>query len=289
MPPVPETLSALPPPAISVLIRTFNSDRTLRAVLSSLQLQPSDEVIVVDSGSNDNTIHCAKEFGAHVLCLDTPFNYSRALNRGFEIAANEWVIALSSHCIPASPSFLQNWRATLEFMPADVAVAFGPRYLSAHDLRTQRVKEFYCRETGADPVPIHGGSSNGAYRKSVWREHPFQEQLRTGEDGEWAAWAIRNNYRVAFIPDVPVLYRNQGSLGYMFRKGFTEAQVAGSRRLSLVTALCEFGVNSASLGWKWLRGMIEFGTLYRQLAHRAGAALGGALFSPSSSQDHDSP
>ena len=46
-------------PAISILIRTFNSAGTLPSVLDRLELQPEDEIIIVDSGSTDATLAIA--------------------------------------------------------------------------------------------------------------------------------------------------------------------------------------------------------------------------------------
>ena len=41
--------------AISVLIRTFNSGKTLEPVLAALALVEGDQLVVVDSGSTDAT------------------------------------------------------------------------------------------------------------------------------------------------------------------------------------------------------------------------------------------
>ena len=71
---------------ISVLIRTFNSAKTLDTVIQRLGLSVQDELIVVDSGSGDATLAVAQQHGARVLSLRGPFNYSKALNVGFEAA-----------------------------------------------------------------------------------------------------------------------------------------------------------------------------------------------------------
>jgi glycosyltransferase involved in cell wall biosynthesis len=47
--------------SISVIIRTFNSASTLPDVLEKLEPQPNDEIIIVDSGSSDQTLMIAKK------------------------------------------------------------------------------------------------------------------------------------------------------------------------------------------------------------------------------------
>ena len=55
------------PFAISVVIRTCDSARTLERVILGLGRAEGDEVIVVDSGSRDATLNIAKKHGAIIV------------------------------------------------------------------------------------------------------------------------------------------------------------------------------------------------------------------------------
>ena len=56
-----------PATAISVLIRTFNSGKTLERVLAALPLEEGDEFVVIDSGSTDATLAIARQRGVRVI------------------------------------------------------------------------------------------------------------------------------------------------------------------------------------------------------------------------------
>ena len=86
---------------ISVLIRTYKSAKTLNEALSGISLKHGDEIIIVDSGSTDATLHIAETYGAQIINAPRPFHYSKSLNLGFKAAKNHW---FSVHT--ASPKFL---------------------------------------------------------------------------------------------------------------------------------------------------------------------------------------
>ena len=56
---------------VSVVIRTLNEERYLPELLESIKAQKSErfsvEVVLVDSGSTDNTLMIAESFGARIV------------------------------------------------------------------------------------------------------------------------------------------------------------------------------------------------------------------------------
>ena len=63
------------------------------------------EVIVVDNGSRDESLAVAAELGARALLLGSNQGVSRALNRGIEAAAGDW-IALVNNDVELAPDWL---------------------------------------------------------------------------------------------------------------------------------------------------------------------------------------
>src|SRR6266511_1033211 len=116
--------------AISVLLRTYNSAKTLDRVIGGLGQRELDEVIVVDSGSKDSTLEIAGRHGAKIVIAEGPFNYSKSLNLGFKAAKNPWVLVLSSHSIPVVPALLDVYRQAIARFPSDVVVGYAPNTLT---------------------------------------------------------------------------------------------------------------------------------------------------------------
>jgi glycosyltransferase involved in cell wall biosynthesis len=274
-------MPASPPTVISVLIRTFNSGKTLELVLAALPLAEGDEFVVVDSGSTDATLAIASRHGARVIQPAGPFNYSKSLNLGFAAARNPWVLVMSSHCIPASAGMLGLLRQTASEAAAPVAVIYGqidlckPRDAAA-------APDYIDQARWERNRPRPGGNGLALYRRACWAEHPFAEDLVTAEDLEWFLWAMRRGYRALRVPQAWALYRNQGSLRHMFRKGWFETINAVTLinaqgpDLSQAEHFRNLLINAGSLVKKVLLGRIPPGTCLRQMAHALGAYLASA-------------
>ena len=272
-----------PRPGISVLIRTYNSARTLDDVLRRLPLADNDELIVVDSGSTDPTLSLAQSYHARIVRLDLPFNYSAALNRGFEAAANDWVLVISSHSIPQSQSLIETVRNFTRSAPADFVVGYGICHVSAlvpsgrHELQNEPSDNTF-RSLKVSEI---GGNGLAVYRRSVWLQHKFNEQVATAEDLEWFIWAQAKGYKAARVAGANVIYRNQGSLAHMFRKGWNEvkqAQILLPRPSDSITKICHGWVlGSLHLLKLTVLRQLPLSSMFRQQSHLLGAFLARLL------------
>ena len=266
------------PPSISVLIRTFNSEKTLDEVLTRLNPAERDEFIIVDSGSTDGTLAIAEKHQARIVEVPPPFNYSRSINAGFEVAQGDFVIVLSSHCLPLSHGLLSRMREVAAKSAADIAVCYGRISLFdpgtiAPKVTTADLNDWKSRKFRP------GGNGFAMYPTRFWHIHKFDENLKTAEDLDWLARVLAAGLRAASVADAVVLYRNQGSMRYMFRKGWNETLLARSiegftqKPTSIPKALRSFLTNCLHLTKFLLRGGLGPREYVKNVSHGLGSAM----------------
>ncbi|WP_022852610.1 glycosyltransferase family 2 protein [Thermodesulfatator atlanticus] len=78
---------------LSIVLITFNSERYLSKVLKSCIF--AQEIVIVDSGSTDNTEKIAREFGARFIPHEW-LGFGRQKQFAVEQARNDWVFVLDS-------------------------------------------------------------------------------------------------------------------------------------------------------------------------------------------------
>lgn len=78
---------------ISVIIVTKNEAHNIVPCLESVAW--ADEIIVLDSGSSDDTVRLAVAAGAHVIETDWP-GYGPQQNRGIDAATCDWIYSLDA-------------------------------------------------------------------------------------------------------------------------------------------------------------------------------------------------
>lgn len=79
---------------LSVVIITLNAERKLREVLSQA-CKISDDVVVVDSGSSDNSLQIAEQFQVKVL-KQTWLGYGPQKNFGNKQAKYDWILSIDA-------------------------------------------------------------------------------------------------------------------------------------------------------------------------------------------------
>src|SRR5262249_33745764 len=96
---------------VSVVIRSRNEECFIGAVLAEVFAQDYHapyEVVVLDSGSQDRTLDIVRTFPARLEHLPAEnFTFGYALNLGVRLAAGQYVVFLSAHCVPCNRSWLR--------------------------------------------------------------------------------------------------------------------------------------------------------------------------------------
>lgn len=80
--------------ALTVVIITFNEERNIARCIGSVQ-GLGDEIVVVDSGSSDETVNISLSMGARVIHHDFA-GYIEQKNFATEAAENDWILCLDA-------------------------------------------------------------------------------------------------------------------------------------------------------------------------------------------------
>ena len=193
---------ASPPPA-SVIVRSKDRADTIERTLRALRRQTvTPEIVVVDSGSRDATVRIARRF-CDALCEIRPeqFSYGGALNTGARMATAPVHFALSAHCAPSSPEWIE--RALAHYR--DPAVAATAGVLNFPD-RTPLGGPHRLADAAFARAHRFWGYSNhaGSWRAEVWRAIPFDERLPAAEDREWSWRVLDAGWQIMLDPALRV-------------------------------------------------------------------------------------
>lgn len=202
--------------SVAVVIRARNEAHFIGATLAAIvrpdACQP-DAVVVVDSGSTDGTVDIVRSFPQITLLQIRPqdFTYGYALNIGVAHAATDIVATLSAHSLPADNAWLAEM--VKPFTMPSVAGVYGRQRPRANATALERVGMWLTGVLGDKPRLLRDrplfSNANGAFRRSLWLEHPFDETLGGAEDIAWVRTMQERGYAVAYQPTA-IVYHSHG-------------------------------------------------------------------------------
>ena len=110
-------------PSISVIIPTKNAgpdfDRVL-AMLRRQEIEPAPEILVVDSGSRDETVEICRQYSVPVERIDPrEFGHGRTRNFGVSRTQGEIICLLTQDALPVDTKLL--WNLSQQFHSEEVA------------------------------------------------------------------------------------------------------------------------------------------------------------------------
>lgn len=207
------------PATVSVLIPTKNGAQYLAEVLSAIRQQQGDfrlcQIIAVDSGSRDATLHILQQYGVKMLQIPPhEFSHGKTRNLLASHGEGEYVVFLTQDATPANEHWLQNLLAPLR---ADVQIAGAySRHLprpTCHPMEWHRIVAFDCPPESSvrsaienpdfalHPERYRGfANTSSVLRRSVWEQVPFPD-VDFAEDQAWAERVLRAGYKTAYIAD----------------------------------------------------------------------------------------
>ncbi|HMJ01852.1 MAG TPA: glycosyltransferase [Conexibacter sp.] len=217
------------PPRASVIVRAKDSGRTVGRTLALIRAQTvAAEIVVVDSGSSDETLAIARAAADQVVEIPAErFSFGRALNVGAAAAEAPIHFALSSHVVPPDERWIE--RSLAQYARADVAGTSGAPMLPGSS--EPLTSTFHQTLADALAAPYWGFSNTASsWRAAVWQQLPFDEQLQACEDKEWALRALAAGWTIAVDPTLRVAdaHRHTPGLRHLYRRTRREAEAIAS-------------------------------------------------------------
>lgn len=80
---------------LSVALAVYNEEANLGECLESIK-ELTDDIVIVDGGSNDNTVQIAKSFGAKVLVEENRPNFHINKQHAIDACTHDWILQLDA-------------------------------------------------------------------------------------------------------------------------------------------------------------------------------------------------
>mgnify|MGYP000949138482 FL=1 len=242
-------------PFCSIIIRAYNEEKHIRRLLTGIAEQTIKDVqiILVDSGSTDNTVSETSGFGVEVVHIKPhEFSFGRSLNAGFAHAEADLVVMASAHVYPVYPDWLETLLAP--FADARVALTYGKQRgaPTSHFSEQQIFRTWYPEHSVAGQGFPFCNNANAAVRRSLWQEHPYDETLPGLEDLAWARWAQEKGASLHYVAEAEVIHVHNESTSGIFnryrREGMAFKQIYPDEKFTLGDLLKYFIHNVISDG-----------------------------------------
>lgn len=226
---------------VSVIIPVKNGDAwlgdTIPAILRQ-QIQGGLEIIVIDSGSTDNTLSLLKKYPVRVHPISPEeFNHGTTRNLGVTLASGKYVVMTVQDALPADENWLQH---LLDGFDDGTVAAVCGQQVVASDVDKNPVYWFrplsppgkkkiaFNSPIDFDALPpaekkaaCSWDNVNAMYRKDILQQLPFHK-VEFAEDALWAKDALRAGYSLAYNTAARVYHYHFETPDFTFRRNFTE-------------------------------------------------------------------
>lgn len=218
---------------VSVIIPTLNCEKTIEDLLKRLknQTQKADEIIIVDSESNDDTAKIAEKEGAKVIKIKRrDFDHGGTRNFAVENSTGDAIIFLTQDALPYDEYFIENIVAPLK--NSDVAAAYGRQIADEKAIPTEKFarlfnypdKEFIKSKGNINELKIKAfffsNVCSAIRRKQFEQVGRFPSKTIMNEDMVIASRLILSGYKIVYAPNAKVIHYHNYSPIKQFRRNF---------------------------------------------------------------------
>ena len=200
-------------PAVTVIIPTYNRSEFVRQAINSVLAQSYKdfELLVIDDGSTDNTrqvISAINDSRIKYIYKDNG-GVSSARNLGLKKATGEFV-AFLDHDDYYPQNFLEVLTKKLKENP-DYGMAYGPiTMVTQEGEQMPFYKADSCKSGWVTEAIFKKGfvwTSSSVFRKSVWDEFWYDENLKSSTEDFDAYLRLSTRCRFLYVPQITAYHR----------------------------------------------------------------------------------
>lgn len=212
----------------SIIIRTLNEEIYLDQLIEKIKSQNLNsklkyEIILVDSGSTDNTLKIAERHKINIIKIKKEeFSFGRSLNYGCKFANGKMLVFISGHCVPLNDNWLIN---LCEPLIKNKAVYVYGRQVAGKETKFSEhvhfnkffpeqitVNKELNEDHQSDFVDHHSeffcNNANAALLKETWERFKFDENIVALEDIMLAKKIKDNNGTILYAPNSEVIHHH---------------------------------------------------------------------------------
>ena len=209
-------------PLVSIVILTKNGEKTIQKCLKNLfdQCFLDFEVIIIDSGSNDNTLQIASNFPIRLKRIyPKDFHHAQTRNLGISFCRGKYVVFLTQDAYPLNSLWLEELLKPFENKQVGAAYSRQIPRGDANPVERAFLLQTYPKfvkkdlssdletENPDDFVVLSDVSS--AYRRNLVKFNPLVEAC---EDQEMGLRLLKAGYGIVYVPTSLVSHSHNFSL-----------------------------------------------------------------------------
>ncbi len=210
----------------SIVIRAYNEERHISRLLDGIahQQKIDPEIILVDSGSTDQTVPIAARYPVKILHLNPrDFSFGHSLNLGIAATRHELIVIVSAHVYPVYPDWLE--RLLAPFNQEEIALSYGRQRGNekTHFSEQQVFARWFPETSTLNQTHPFCNNANAAIRRNLWEKHPYDENLTGLEDLAWARWAKDQGHSIAYVAEAEVVHIHSETASGIYNRYRREA------------------------------------------------------------------
>ena len=217
----------------SILVLAKDEAANIKLCLDAVFAQKAEckfEVIVIDSGSVDQTVEIARKYPLRLKEIPAQaFHHARTRNYAAELAKGQVLVYLAADAVPTTDGWLS---ALMEnFAEPQVGAVYGrhlPKLGSTFE-RQDALEAVYGQERlvknrGARERLgyryYHMSTVNAAVRRDVWEKTRFPEHLKVFEDLGIAKRILDGGWEIVYEPRASVYHSHDHTTAGLFKRYF---------------------------------------------------------------------